>query len=67
MFDVLSFVAKYRMFEFHYQQMNPFEFVQCSKNDVRVHLMFDEMVFGSSLLIIKRLLFLKVVVHMKHL
>ena len=29
--------------------MNTFEFVQCSKNDVWVRLMFDKMVFDSSL------------------
>ena len=28
---------------------NTFEFVQCSKNDVRVRSMFDEMVFDPSL------------------
>ena len=31
-------------FEFNHQQMNTFEFVRCSKNDVRVCLMFDKMV-----------------------
>ena len=36
-FDVRSFEAKDRVFEFNDQQMNMFEFVQCSKNDVRVH------------------------------
>ena len=30
--------------------MNTFEFVQCSKNDVRVCSMFDKMVFDPSLL-----------------
>ena len=33
-FDVRSFEAKNRVFEFDHQQMNMFEFVQCSKNDV---------------------------------
>ena len=50
MFDVRSFEAKNRVFEFDYQQMNTFEFVRCSKNDVRVRLMFDKMVFDPSLL-----------------
>ena len=31
MFDVRSFEAKNRVFEFDYQKMNMFEFVQCSK------------------------------------
>ena len=35
-FDVRSFEAKNRVFEFDHQQMNMFEFVRCSKNDVRV-------------------------------
>ena len=46
-----SFEAKNRMFEFDHQQMNKFEFVRCSKNDVRVCSMFDEMVFDPSLMI----------------
>ena len=33
-FDVCSFKAKNRVFEFDRQQMNTFEFVQYSKNDV---------------------------------
>ena len=49
-FDVRSFEAKNRVFEFDHQQMNTFEFVRCSKNDVRVRSMFDEMVFDPSLL-----------------
>ena len=48
-FDVRSFEAKNRVFEFDYHKMNTFEFVQCSKNDVRVHSMFDKMVFDPSL------------------
>ena len=51
-FDVRSFEAKNRVFEFDHQQMNTFEFVRCSKNDVRVRSMFDKMVFDPSLLII---------------
>ena len=35
-FDVRSFEAKNRVFEFDHQQMNTFEFVRCSKNDVCV-------------------------------
>ena len=31
--------------------MNTFELVRCSKNDVQVHMMFDEMVFDPSLMI----------------
>ena len=37
-FDVRSFEAKNRVFEFDHQQMNTFEFVRCSKNDVGVSL-----------------------------
>ena len=48
-FDVRSFEAKNRMFEFDRQQMNTFEFVRCSKNDVRVRSMFEKMVFDPSL------------------
>ena len=48
-FDVLSFEAKNRVFEFDRQQMNTFEFVRCSKNDVRVRSMFEKMVFDPSL------------------
>ena len=33
-FDVWSFEAKNRVFEFDHQQMNMFELIQCSKNDV---------------------------------
>ena len=49
-FDVRSFEAKNRVFEFVHQQMNTFEFVRCSKNDVPVRSMFDKMVFDPSLL-----------------
>ena len=48
-FDVRSFEAKNRVFEFDHQQMNMFEFVRCSKNDVQVRSMFDKMVFDPSL------------------
>ena len=48
-FDVRSFEVKNRVFEFDHQQMNIFEFVRCSKNDVRVQSMFDKMVFDPSL------------------
>ena len=48
-FDVRSFEAKNRVFEFDRQQMNTFEFVRCSKNDVRVRSMFEKMVFDPSL------------------
>ena len=48
-FDVRSFEAKNRVFEFDHQQMNMLEFVRCSKNDVRVQSMFDKMVFDPSL------------------
>ena len=34
MFEVRSFEAKNRVFEFNEKKMNMFEFVQCSKNDV---------------------------------
>ena len=50
MFDVHSFKAKIKVFEFDHQQMNTFEFVRCSKNDVRVCSMFDRIVFDPSLL-----------------
>ena len=36
MFDVRSFYAKNRMFEFDYQKMNTFKSVRFSKNDVGV-------------------------------
>ena len=49
MFDVRSFEANNVVFEFDHQQMNTFEFVRCSKNDVRVRSMFDKMVFDPSL------------------
>ena len=49
-FDVRSFEAKNRMFVFDRQQMNTFEFVRCSKNDVPVQSMFEKMVFDPSLL-----------------
>ena len=45
MFDVRSFEAKIKVFEFNYQYVNTFEFVWWSKNDVPVWSMFDEMVF----------------------
>ena len=48
-FDVCSFKAKNRVFEFDSQQMVTFEFVRYSKNDVRVRSMFDKMVFDPSL------------------
>ena len=44
-FDVRSFEAKLGC------SMNMFEFVRCSKNNVRVGLMFDEMVFDTSLIL----------------
>ena len=53
-FDVRSFKAKNRLFKLDCQQMNTFEFVRCSKNDVRVRLMFDKMVFDTSLLTCKK-------------
>ena len=31
-----------RMFKFDYQRMNTFESFRCSKNDIRVHSMFDK-------------------------
>ena len=49
MFDVRSFKAKNRVFKFDHQQMNTFEFVQCSKHDVRVRPMCNKMVFDQSL------------------
>ena len=55
-FDVRSFEAKNRVFEFDHQQMNMFEFVRCSKNDVRVRSMFDKMVFDPSLGIVDQTL-----------
>ena len=48
-FDVRLFEAKNRVFEFDYQKMNMFEFVQCSKIGLRVRSMFDKMVFYTSL------------------
>jgi len=44
-FDVRSFEAKNRVFEFDHQQM----IVRCSKNYVRVRSMFDKMVYDLSL------------------
>ena len=55
-FDVRSFEAKNRVFEFDHQQMNMFEFVRCSKNDVRVRSMFDKMVFDTSLVVQRSLM-----------
>ena len=39
-FDVCSFEAKNRVFDYDHQYMNMFQFVQCSKNDVQVCSMF---------------------------
>ena len=50
-FDVRSFEAKNRVFQFHHQQMNTLEFVRCLKNYVRVGSMFDKMMFDTSLVI----------------
>ena len=47
-FDVRSFEAKNRVFEFDHQQMNMFEFVQCSKNDVLVGWMFKKLLKTKS-------------------
>ena len=52
-FDVRSFEAKNRVFMFDRQQINTFEFVRCSKNDVQVRSMFDKTVFDPSLLLTK--------------
>ena len=49
MFDVRSFKAKNRVFEFDHQLINMFDFIRCSKNDVTVRSMFDKMVFNPSL------------------
>ena len=48
-FDVRLFEAKIQVLEFDHQQMKMFEFIQCSKNDVRVQSMFNKMVFDPSL------------------
>ena len=45
MFEVHAFEAKNRVFEFD----SEFEFVRCSKNDVRVRSIFDKTVFDPSL------------------
>ena len=55
-FDVRSFEAKNRVFEFDHQQMNMFEFVWCLKNDIRVRSMFDKMVFDPSLVLVCKIL-----------
>ena len=60
-FNVRSFKARNRVFEFDHQQMNMFEFVRCSKNDVRVRSMFDKMVFDPSL---KNALFFRLIRNM---
>ena len=49
MFNVRSFEAKNRVFGLDHQWMNMLEFVRCSKNDVQVRSMFDNMVFDPSL------------------
>ena len=51
MFEVLCLINRSQkwVFEFNYQKMNTFEFIRCSKNDVRVRTMFDKMVFDPSL------------------
>ena len=54
-FDVRSFKARNRVFKFDHQQINTFEFVQCSKNDVRVRSMFEKMVFDPSLVNLQEL------------
>ena len=47
-FDVRSFEAKNRVFEFDHQHMNMFEFVRCLKNDVRVSLLSDLIKYSKS-------------------
>ena len=54
MLDVRSFEAKNMVFEFDHQLMNNFEFVRCSKNDVRVPSMFNRMALDPSLLKLKK-------------
>ena len=49
-FDVRSFEAKNRVFKFDYHKMNTFEFIQCSKNDVRVSSMSDLVYLVKALL-----------------
>ena len=49
MFEVRSFEAKNRVFEFDHLQMNTFEFVRYLRNDVGVRSMFGKMVFDPSL------------------
>ena len=53
MFNICSFKAKNTVLEFERQQMNMFESLQCSNNDVRIHLMFDKTLFDSSLLLVR--------------
>ena len=48
-FDVRLFKAKNRLFKFYYQKMTTFVFVLCSKIDLRVPLIFDKMLFDTSL------------------
>ena len=43
--------------EFDHQQMNMFEFVGCSINDVRIHSMFNKIVFDISLYFSLKLFF----------
>ena len=54
MFNARSFEAKNMVFEFDHQLMNNFEFVRCSKNDVRVPSMFNRMALDPSLLKLKK-------------
>ena len=44
-FDVRSFEAKNRVFDYDHQYMNTFQFIQCSKNDVQICSMFKKSVF----------------------
>ena len=48
-FDPSLFEAKMRVVELGYQKMNMFELVRCSKIDVQVRSMYDEMVFDTSI------------------
>ena len=46
MMDILSLEGKKNVFDFNYQKINMFNFVQCWKNVIRVCSTFDKMVFS---------------------
>ena len=56
-FDVRLSEVKNMVFKFDYLNMNKFDYFPCSKNDVRIHLIFNENVFDPTLKTFMKLLF----------